>query len=529
MLKHTFKNPLLPGFYPDPSICRVGEDYYMVTSSFVYYPGLPIFHSKDMVHWEQIGHGIHRPDQLDYKNCETSLGLWAPSIRYHEGTFYIINTFVSEGREARRDNYIITATNPAGPWSDPVFVEGADGIDSSLFFDDDGSLWYAGNFISEEKLYEGHHGIYLNELDPVTFQFKGPRYIIWDGKKSYSRWIEAPHIYKKDGWYYLMVAEGGTFINHSVQMARCRTINGDYEVCPRNPIISHRHMPVLNPISVTGHADITDTQNGEWWMVLLAVRPYEGGHYNLGRETFMVPMVWAEDGWPMIDNETGLVNEEERLPNLPRCVYPPMPENDNFESSTLQMQWNTIHPPLDMFYSLTQRPGYLRLKLRPEVMEEICTPSFVGRRQRHKEFLAKTAMEFTPSTPLEEAGIALVQDDRFHYLMTVSEKEGKPVLQLWKTEKGVRTLVKETVLDTCEESKTSRIYLSVQGHTEGYTFYYGYDEQEMIPFVSNMDGSLLSSVVNEGFTGAYIGMYASSNHTASENHADFDWFSYQGE
>ena len=128
-------------------------------------------------------------------------------IRYHEGTFYIINTFVSEGREARRDNYIITATNPAGPWSDPVFVEGADGIDSSLFFDDDGSIWYAGNFISEENLYEGHHGIYLNELDPVTFQFKGPRYIIWDGKKTYSHWIEAPHIYKKDGWYYLMVAD----------------------------------------------------------------------------------------------------------------------------------------------------------------------------------------------------------------------------------------------------------------------------------------------------------------------------------
>ena len=182
-----------------------------------------------------------------------------------------------------------------------------------------------------------------------------------------------------------------------------------------------------------------------------------------------------------------------------------------------------------MFYSLTERPGYLRLNLRPEVMEEICTPSFVGRRQRHKEFLAKTAMEFTPSTHLEEAGIALVQDDRFHYLMTVRESNGKRVLQLWKTEKGLRTLVKETVLKTDEGDKTSRIYLSVQGHTDGYTFYYGYDEQEMLPFVSNMDGSLLSSVVNEGFTGAYIGMYASSNHTVSENHADFDWFSYQGE
>ena len=170
--------------YPDPSIVRVEDDYYMVTSSFVYYPGLPIFHSKDLVHWEQIGHGIHRPGQLDYKNCETSEGLWAPSIRYHNGTYYIINTFVSAGREADRDNYIITAKNPAGPWSNPIVVKGADGIDSSLFFDDDGSLWYVGNYISPDCLYEGHHGIYLNELDPETFQFKGPRYIIWDGVKN---------------------------------------------------------------------------------------------------------------------------------------------------------------------------------------------------------------------------------------------------------------------------------------------------------------------------------------------------------
>ena len=169
----------------------------MVTSSFVYFPGLPIFHSKDLAHWEQIGHGIHRPDQLDYKNCETSEGLWAPSIRYHNGTFYIINTFVSKGREADRDNYIITAKNPAGPWSDPVFVEGADGIDSSLFFDDDGSVWYVGNFISSECLYEGHHGIYLNELDPVTLQFKGERRIIWDGKKPTAVGLKRPIFTKK--------------------------------------------------------------------------------------------------------------------------------------------------------------------------------------------------------------------------------------------------------------------------------------------------------------------------------------------
>ena len=524
MPEKTFSNPLLPGFYPDPSICRVGEDYYMVTSSFVYFPGLPIFHSKDLVHWEQIGHGIHRPHQLDYKNCETSEGLWAPSIRYHNGTFYIINTFVSKGREADRDNYIITAKNPAGPWSDPVFVEGADGIDSSLFFDDDGSVWYVGNFISSECLYEGHHGIYLNELDPVTLQFKGERRIIWDGKKTYSRWIEAPHIYKKDGWYYLLVAEGGTFINHSVQMARCRTIDGDYEICPRNPIVSHRHLPLEIPIAVTGHADITDTQNGEWWMVLLAVRPYTGGHYNIGRETFMIPMVWDEDGWPRIDNANGMVNERERLPRLPETIYPPLPASDNFESPVLQMQWNTIHPPLQTLYSLTERKGFLRLYTRPEVMEEICTPAFVGRRQQHKNFLAKTAMEFSPETDFQEAGLALVQDDRFHYLMTMRKKQGKTFLQLWETRNGIRSLKKEQ-----EIKESSRLYLSVQGHTDTYSFYYGYEEQEMLPLVLCADGVLLSSDVNNGFTGTYLGMYASANHRDSLAFADFDWFTYQGE
>ena len=524
MLKNTFSNPLLPGFYPDPSICRVEDDYYMVTSSFVYYPGLPIFHSKDLIHWEQIGHGIHRPEQLDYKNCETSEGLWAPTIRYHDGTFYIINTLVTEGREARRDNYVITATNPAGPWSDPIFIEGADGIDSSLFFDEDGSVWYSGNFISEEKLYEGHHGIYLNELDPETLQFKGERYIIWDGKKTYSHWIEAPHIYKKDGWYYLMVAEGGTFVNHSVQMARCRTINGEYEICPRNPIVSHRHMPILNPISVTGHADITDTQNGEWWMVLLAVRPYEGEHYNLGRETFMIPVVWAEDGWLMVDNENGLVNEQERKPALPEKIYPPMPQCEHFEEENLHMQWNTIHPPKELFYSLKDRPGYLRLFHRPQTLEEICTPSFVGRRQRHKNFMARTAMEFTPVTEAEEAGIALVQDDRFHYAMTVGMEQGKRWLRLWKTEHAVRQCIKSV-----EIQEADRIYLSVQGHTTGYSFYYGHREQELLLLEEHVDASLLSSVVNNGFTGTYIGMYATSNHTESSNHADFDWFDYQGE
>lgn len=516
----TFNNPILPGFYPDPSICQVDNDYYLVTSSFVYYPGLPIFHSQDLVHWEQIGHAISRPSQIDYKNCETSLGLWAPTIRYHNGTFYIINTFVSEGREARRDNYIVTATNPAGPWSDPIWIEGADGIDSSLFFDEDGTVWYTGNYICDEPLYEGHHGIYLVELDPVTLQFKGERYIIWNGAKTRSKWIEAPHIYKKDGYYYLLVAEGGTFTNHSVMMARCTTLTGDYEICPRNPIVSHRHLSLMSEIAVVGHADLIETQNGEWWMVLLGVRPYTGFHFNLGRETFLLPIIWAEDGWPLIDNANGLVNSMERCPNLPETLYPMASPNDSFESNELNLMWNTIHPPVSPFYSLTERKGFLRLSLKEEVLHEICTPAFIGRRQQHKVFQAQTIMEFIPHSENEEAGLALIQDDRYHYILTKTLKAGSPVLQLHQTKGGIKTLIQEMSLKS-----TDRLYLSVQGNTETYTFYYGYSQENYI-LVATVDGNLLSSNVNEGFTGTYIGLYASSNHQKSIAYADFDWFNY---
>lgn len=522
MRTKTFQNPILCGFYPDPSICRVGEDYYLVTSSFVYYPGLPVFHSKDLVHWEQIGHAIHRVEQLDYKNCETSLGLWAPTIRYHDGKYYIINTFVSEGREARRDNYIITATDPSGPWSNPVFIEGADGIDSSLFFDEDGSIWYAGNYISEECLYEGHHGIYLQELDAKTLQFKGERYIIWDGKRTMSKWIEAPHIYKVNGIYYLMVAEGGTFTNHSVMMARCDTIHGTYEICPRNPIISHRNLSLLRDISVTGHADMVETQKGEWWMVLLAVRPYEGFHYNLGRETFMVPVIWDEDGWLRIDNENGFVNTEERMPDLPPYPVPLSNPNDNFETKELSFIWNTIHPPKEVFYSLREIPGYLRLYLKPEVINEIGTPAFVGRRQQHKCCQIKTAMDFEPKAVGEEAGIVLLQDDRYNYIFTKAYNGKENILQLYATINGVRKRIKEIVI-----KDTKRIYLMAQCNTTSYDFYYGYNEQEILVLTEGMDASLLSSDRNEGFTGVYMGMYASSNKMKSLNYADFDWFQYR--
>ncbi|MCW3785576.1 glycoside hydrolase family 43 protein [Plebeiibacterium sediminum] len=523
MSQKTFSNPILSGFYPDPSICRVGDDYYMVTSSFVYYPGLPIFHSKDLVNWEQIGHGIERTNQLDYKNCETSLGLWAPTIRFNEGKFYIINTFVSEGREARRDNFIITADNPAGPWSDPVFIEGADGIDPSIFFDDDGKVWYAGNCIipKEESEYEGHHAIYLCELDPESFQIIRDIKLIWNGNRTTSKWIEAPHIYKKDGYYYLIVAEGGTFTNHSVMMARSKTIDGDYEICPRNPVVTHRHVSLMNPISVVGHADIVETQNGEWWMVLLGVRPYEGINYNLGRETFLAPIVWDEDGWIRLDTPYGLIQEEERRPNLEEHSYPKLDAKDDFDGE-LSMIWNTVKPYKKEFFSLTERESHLRIYLQPEVIHEICTPAFIGRRQQHKNFEAIVAMDFTPDTENEEAGIVLLSDDRFNYSMVVAKKADQSVLRLYQTENSKYELLEEISIEN-----SSKILLGIKAFDTSYDFYYGDSESEMNLFKKGLKASLLSSTVNEGFTGSYIGMYASSNKQESKSFADFDWFKYE--
>ena len=525
----SFHNPVLSGFYPDPSICRVENDYYMVNSSFAYFPGLPIFHSRDLVHWEQIGHCIHRKGQLNYQNVETSLGLWAPTVRYHEGMFYVINTFVSGGREVNRDNFIVTAKNPAGPWSDPVFIKGADGIDPSLFFEEDGSIWYTGNYIHPHKEYQGHHGIYLNELDPETFQLKGPRYILWDGLQSRSRYLEAPHLYKKDGWYYLMVAEGGTYAEHSVMVARCRSIDGEYEICPRNPIVTHRHLPLNSEISVVGHADILETQNGEWWMVLLGVRPYQGSHFNLGRETFLVPIQWMEDGWPLLATENGLVNERERLPQLSVHRLPLAPTGDHFEESTLSIIWNTIHPPTEQLYSLTERPGFLRLYLKRDVLHTICTPAFVGRRQQHKTFLSTCSMTFSPKSEQEEAGIAVLQDDRYNYSMTVVQEKQKKMLRLSKTEAGHHEILEEIELTRLEQQKADQtLYLTVQGSPCEYQFYYGFQESEKITVGKPQDAVLLSSVTNGGFTGVYLGMYATSNGKESDNHADFDWFTYEG-
>ena len=515
-MSRTFRNPILSGCYPDPSICRVGEDYYLVTSTFEYFPGLPIFHSRDLVHWKQIGHVLDRPSQLDLDEIRPSGGLYAPTIRYHNGTFYLINTLV-DGKQ-RSGNFIVTATQPQGPWSEPYWLEDADGFDPSLFFDGDERVWFTANRLNEQGFYTGHTEIYLREIDIKNKQLVGEEIVLWDGAVKGAVWAEAAHIYKANEYYYLLVAEGGTAHHHAVTIARSKNITGPFETNRGNPILTHRHLGLDYPIVGTGHADLVETQNDEWWAVLLAMRPYGGYFYNLGRETFLVPVHW-EDDWPIISPGTGRVEFDYPAPNLPEHVYPTPSTRDDFNDTTLAYHWNFLRTPREDFYSLTERKGFLRLRLRPQDLTGKNNPSFLGRRQQHINFTAQTEFEFTPQVD-ECAGLVLIQNKDFHFRFVVMQ-ENENIIRLIKRLHG-----KDETLAT-QALHTNRCTLKVTAHEQDYNFLFSTGGEWQV-LSEHVDGRILSTPVAGGFVGAYIALYASSNGRPSTNHADFDWFEYHG-
>jgi xylan 1,4-beta-xylosidase len=512
-MQKSFRNPILPGCYPDPSICRVDEDYYLVTSTFEYFPGLPIFHSRDLIHWRQIGHVLDRPSQLDLDEVRPSGGLYAPTIRHHNGTFYVINTLV-DGKTGR-GNFIVTATQPQGPWSEPYWLD-ANGIDPSLLFDDDGKCWYVGTRLNEDGYYTEHTEIFLQELDLKKMKLVGEETVLWDGAVKGVVWAEAPHIYKVSGYYYLLIAEGGTAHHHAVTIVRSKNIAGPYETYRGNPVLTHRHLGLDYPIVGTGHADLVETQNGEWWAVLLAMRPYGGYYYNLGRETFLVPVRW-EDEFPIFSPGTGRVEFEYPAPNLPEHIWQPLPTRDDFNDATLAYQWNFLRTPRDDFYSLTERKGFLRLRLRPQQLSELTNPSFVGRRQQHIDFTAQASFEFTPQAN-ECAGLVLIQNNNFHFRFVVTY-ENNNIICLIRRSHG-----KDETLAT-QHLPVGHYTLKVTAHEQNYNFYFSTNDK-WYALAENVDGRILSTPVAGGFVGAYIAVYASSNGQPSTNHADIDWFEY---
>ncbi|MCT8139611.1 glycoside hydrolase family 43 protein [Anaerobacillus sp. CMMVII] len=517
----TFKNPIIPGFYPDPSICRVGEDYYLVTSTFEYFPGVPIFHSKDLVNWQQIGHVLDRPSQLNLDGTPNSRGIYAPTIRYHEGIFYTITTFVVSATGARK-NFYVTATNPSGPWSEPNWLEDAPGIDPSLFFDEDGRVYYTGNRVPPEgPQYPKHVEIWMQELDLEKKQLIGPKYSLWDGALKQIHAQEAPHLYKINGYYYLIIAEGGTGFTHSVTIARSKEITGPYEVCKTNPILTHRHLGRNYPITNVGHADIIETQNGEWWMVCLATRPY-GGHYrNLGRETYLVPFIW-EEGWPVVNPGKGIIELEMQCPDLVETRWGTEPACDHFEGSELGLKWSFIRTPKEDFWSLKDRPGYLRLKTKKEVITEEVNPSFVGRRQQHMNFSVRTKLEFSPLNEGESAGIVLLQNHNYQLRVEYGLHENQSSIRLIRRSNGQDELL------AIQPITTDLLYLKIEAIGQAYSFYYGTTPETWNLLREDVDGTILSSDVAGGFVGAFIGMYATSHGQESCNYADFDWFEYVG-
>jgi alpha-N-arabinofuranosidase len=358
-------------------------------------------------------------------------------------------------------------------------------------------------------------------------QLIGPKYALWDGAAREAVHPEAPHLYNINGTYYLMIAEGGTDAYHAVTIARSETITGPYVSCGRNPILTHRDRGFFSAIAATGHADLVETQHGEWWMVALGVRPYSepfapGYYYNLGRETFLAPVSWEMDGWPVVNPGRGGIEWEFPLPNLPMHPWPEAPDRDEFDSAELTHRWNFLRTPRDDFWSLTERPSHLRLRLRPEMLSEWATPSFVGRRQQDINFVAQTVMDFVPDNEHECAGMVILQNSDYHFRFVLSQSNGTGIIRLIKRQKGEEITLAEKPL------APGRIYLKIEAEGQAYRFFVSTDYNRWDCIAENVDGRILSTTVAGGFVGAYMGLYASSNGHPSQTTADFDWFDYSG-
>jgi alpha-N-arabinofuranosidase len=533
----SFRNPILSGFYPDPSICRAGSDFYLVNSTFAFFPGIPVFHSNDLRRWKQIGNAVDRPGQICFDGHKISQGLFAPTIRHNRGTFYILCTLIHTG-----GNFIITARNPAGPWSDPIWLTGADGIDPSIFFDDDGTgpfptAWYTGTHPAPEgEAYPGNYEIYIQQMDLALLEtgknpLMGKSFGIWRGALRDAVWPEGPHIYRINGWYYLLYAEGGTGLDHAVCVARARDIRGPWEGKKSNPVLTHRHLGKNAAIINAGHADLFDDPAGNWRMVLLASRPVNGV-CPLGRETFMVPVFW-EDGWPFAASKTGLIEETFPLPDALDAPDTPDADTsarDHFDGK-LPPHWLTLRMPAraeEAAFSLAARPGALRLYTRAATMRDTGRPAFAGRRLAHHNWTFSAAIEFAPQTAGETAGIILLQSEDWQYRFELFLADsGHPALRLIRAAGSDK---EEAVIAAgeCPIAAGHTVVLAARCEQTALSFSYGTSPRSLRPFAEGVDGRILSTEYSGGFVGTLAGVFASGNGSDAGNYADALWAEYQG-
>ena len=515
-----YGNPILQGFYPDPSVVRVGDDYYLVNSTFAWFPGIPVWHSRDLVNWTQIGNAIDRPTQLNFDRMTMQQGVYAPDISWHAGKFYVLNTCVGCG-----GNFVITATNAAGPWSNPTWLPQVDGIDTSLFFDDDGTAWIVHNGPPEGKpRYEGHTAIWLHQFDAKTLKTVGSPRVLVDAGSHPERnpiWIEGPHIFKKDGSYYIIAAEGGTEERHSEVVFRSDKVTGPYVPFSGNPILTQRDLPDdrANPVTSTGHASFVRTQRGDWWAMFLGVRPYDGRNFNTGRETFMMPVRWT-NGWPIVTEPGQRVPWTAPKPRLASGSRSPWPTRgdfvirDEFTSSKLPAYWMTLRNPHERWWRIGQ--GALQIDPRPEAFSSRGTPSLLARRQQHLNATATTEVQFEPSNEESEAGLIAMQNDDYWYFVAVGRDHGKKVVRV-RARAGGQSPAEGMVLASAAVPPTGAVRLKIQARGASYDFAWSTDGRRWHQLVSNADGTILSTKRAGGFVGAVFGLYAHDDTQSETN------------
>ncbi len=500
-----FRNPVLPGFHADPSVCCVGDDYYLVNSTFQYFPGVPVFHSKDLIHWEQIGHCLTRDSQVDLTGAySNNTGIYAPTIRYNDGIFYMVTTNVSTNT-----HFYVYTDDPAGEWSEPINIEFArGGCDPSFFFDEDGKCYFmwSGDYLS------------ICEIDIKTGKKLSDIHRLWQGEGG--RYHEGPHIYKKDGYYYLLIAEGGTEHGHHVTIARSPFIYGPWEPCPSNPILSHFNAKMQNSsIQGLGHSDLIQAHDGSWWIVFLGYRTHGYLQHVMGRETFLAPVRWDEGAWPVV-NRTGTIEIDMECETLPQVPMPQEPPKEDFDGKELPMGWFHICNPIRDNYSFsTERPGYLRMRPSTASLDELGTPTAIARKQTEHNFEATALIDIKSLKSGACAGLSAYYVYWAHYDVQVAVKNGRRYIQAVS-----RLGQSDHVMAEVPVSK-SQVYLRISGDESFYYMSYSLDGKNFTT-LAKMDYRFLSSETNGGFTGVMLGLFTEAD-KANAGYVDVDWFEYE--
>jgi alpha-N-arabinofuranosidase len=514
-----FYTPILQGCYPDPAITRKGDDYFLVASSFAMFPGVPIFHSKDLVNWKQIGHVLDRKSQLKVHDTGIAAGIYAPAIKYnpYNDTFYMITTQFA----GNIGNMVVKTKDPFQGWSDP-YKQNFNGIDPSLFFDDDGKAYVVHNDAPDKgkELYNGHRVIKIWNYDLEKDQvIEGTDLIIVDGGVDLSKkpiWIEMPHIYKRYGRYYLMCAEGGTGGWHSEVVFVSDNPRGPYVPAPNNPILSQRYLNPdrANKVEWAGHADLVETPEGDLYGVFLAIRPNDKNRVNTGRETFILPVDWSGK-WPVFEN--GLIPMEPKL-KMPKGVVNKTGTDgffpngnftftENFSSEKLDYRWIGMRGPREDFMIVSNNSVYIQPF--DKNIKAVAPVSSLFQRQMHKTFTATTTIKYTPGSEKDLAGLVCYQSERFNYVFGITQKGSDYYLLLERTNRGRSEIVASTKIDV-----TKPIQLQIAADNDDFSFNYAVGGGEFKSLGGVVSGDILSTNVAGGFTGNLIGLYATSANDA---------------